>query len=121
MAKVAVVDDAPEVVEMIGSILRGERYQVVGYTTGEGIEDKLDAEKPDLLILDIVMPGRDGFGILRNLRRRDSTRELPVLVVSSKNQPSDVEWGLLQGASEYLTKPFTPERLVESVRRLVRA
>lgn len=115
MARICVVDDAPEVVSLITRYLQTAKHNVLAFTAATGLEDTLAREKPDLLLLDIVMPGRDGFQLLRSLRKRDDTKNLPVILVSSKAEPSDIEWGQLQGANAYLTKPFSQEQLLAVV------
>jgi twitching motility two-component system response regulator PilH len=102
------------------SILKSAGHQVLSFTEGDQIEDKIAAERPDVVLLDIVMPKRNGYEILRGLRRNERTKETRVVVVSSKNQESDRAWGLRQGADEYLGKPFTPEQLLSAVRRFAR-
>jgi twitching motility two-component system response regulator PilH len=120
MAKVMVVDDAMSEVKLMESILRGAGYQVVAYGDGEGLEQKVVAERPDVLLLDIVMPKRNGYEILRSLKKDTVTKSTPVVLVTSKNQASDEAWGRRQGADDYLGKPFTAEQLVGMVRRFVR-
>jgi twitching motility two-component system response regulator PilH len=120
MGKVMVVDDAYSDVHMIASILRSAGHQVVTYLDGEALEEKMAAEQPDLLLLDIVMPKRNGYDILRGIKKDARTRNTPVVVVSSKNQESDRAWGKRQGADDYLMKPFTPEQLLTAVRTFVR-
>jgi len=120
MGKVMVVDDAYSEVQLMESILKSAGHQVLSFTEGDQIEDKIAAERPDVVLLDIVMPKRNGYEILRGLRRNERTKETRVVVVSSKNQESDRAWGLRQGADEYLGKPFTPEQLLSAVRRFAR-
>jgi twitching motility two-component system response regulator PilH len=120
MAKVMVVDDAFSDLKLMESILRGAGHQVVSLSDGEKLEDRLDAEHPDLLLLDIVLPRRNGYEILRALRRDTRTSKTPVVLVSSKNQESDRAWGKKQGADEYLSKPFTSDELLSVVSRFVR-
>jgi twitching motility two-component system response regulator PilH len=72
-----------------------------------------------LVLLDVVMPGRNGYEVLRGLRRNEKTKNLPVLVISSKGEPTDIEWGKRQGANGYLTKPYTPDSLKQAVRELL--
>jgi len=118
MARIAVVDDAPEVLKLICGILEPEGHEVIALTGGEGLEDRIQADPPHLVLLDVVLPGRSGYQILRSLRRNEATRNLPVVLVSSKAEPTDVEWGRMQGADDYLTKPFSAEDLLGRVRRL---
>jgi twitching motility two-component system response regulator PilH len=120
MAKVMVGDDAYSDLALMESILTGAGYQVVSLSNGEQLEDRLSAERPDVLLLDIVMPRRNGYEILRALKRDARTRTMPVVLVSSKNQESDRAWGKRQGADEYLPKPFTSAELLSVVARFVR-
>jgi twitching motility two-component system response regulator PilH len=120
MAKIAVVDDAPEAVDFISAILRSGGHQVIAFHDGSGLEEKLAAEMPDAVLLDIVMPLRNGFQILRSLKKASGTQALPVILVSSKGEPTDVAWGRAQGAADYLTKPFTAQQLLAAVSRVMR-
>src|SRR5882672_5571060 len=120
MAKVMVVDDAQSDLKLMESILRGAGHEVVSLTDGDKLEDQMQAEHPDVLLLDIVMPRRNGYEILRALRRDARTRTTPVVLVSSKNQESDRAWGKKQGADEYLSKPFTSDQLLSVVSRFAR-
>src|SRR5574337_876267 len=104
MGKVRVVDDAYSELQMMESILKSAGHEVISYPDGEHLEDKMAAERPDVLLLDIILPKRNGYEILRSL----------------KNQESDQAWGKRQGADEYLPKPFTPEQLLTAVRRFAR-
>jgi twitching motility two-component system response regulator PilH len=120
MAKVMVVDDAYSELQVMETILRSAGHEVVTSLDGDQLEDKVVSERPDLVLLDIVMPKRNGYEALRGLRKDDRTKETRVVVVSSKNQESDRVWGMRQGADEYLPKPFTPEQLLAVVRRFVK-
>ena len=120
MAKVMVVDDAYSELKLMESILKKAGHQVVTLIDGEELEDKVTAERPDVLLLDIVLPKRNGYELLRSLKRNEETRATPVVLVSSKNQQSDITWGRRQGADDYLPKPFTSDQLVTMVGRFVR-
>ena len=117
MGKVMVVDDAYADLKMIESILKGAGHDVVSYVDGDRLEDKLATELPDVLLLDIVMPKRNGYEILRRLKKDERTRHTPVVLVTCRNQDSDRIWGKRQGADEYVTKPFTPAELLTVVTR----
>lgn len=119
MAKVMVVDDAQADLQLMASMLRSAGHQVFLYSQGEQVEEQVLTERPDLLLLDIVMPGRNGYDVLRALKKDERTKRTPVVVVSSKNQESDHAWGRRQGADEYLGKPFTREQLLAAVGRFV--
>jgi twitching motility two-component system response regulator PilH len=99
------------------SILRGAGHQVVTFIDGDALEEKVTTERPDLLLLDIVMPKRNGYELLRSLERNAQTRSTPVVLVSSKNEESDRAWGRRQGADDDLGKPFTSDQLLGMVGR----
>lgn len=119
MAKVMVVDDAYSDLMLMESILKSAGHQVVSLTDGEALEEKMSTERPDVLLLDIVMPKRNGYELLRALRKDERTRKTPIVLVSSKNQDSDRAWGKRQGADDYLAKPFTSNQLLTMVGRFV--
>jgi DNA-binding response OmpR family regulator len=120
MAKVMVVDDAYSELKLMESILKNAGHQVVTLIDGEALEDKVSSERPDVLLLDIVLPKRNGFELLRSLKRNEHTKTTPIVLVSSKNQESDKAWGRRQGADDYLPKPFTSDQLLTMVGRFVR-
>jgi twitching motility two-component system response regulator PilH len=120
MAKVMVVDDAYSELRVMETILRSVGHDVLTYLDGDQLEEKIVNERPDVVLLDIVMPKRNGFEVLRSVRRDERIKQTRVVVVSSKNQESDRVWGMRQGADEYLPKPFTPEQLLTMVRRFLR-
>ncbi len=115
-----VVDDAQSDLKIMESILQSAGHQVVSYVDGVQLEEKMAAERPDVLLLDIVLPNRNGYEILRALKKDERTKHTPVVVVTFKNQESDRVWGKRQGADEYVNKPFTPDQLLNAVRRFVR-
>ncbi|HTO11351.1 MAG TPA: response regulator [Candidatus Binatia bacterium] len=120
MAKVMVVDDAYSELKLMEAILRNAGHQVVTLIDGEALEDKVSTERPDVLLLDIVLPKRNGFELLRSLKKNEQTKTTPIVLVSSKNQQSDMAWGRRQGADDYLPKPFTSDQLLTMVGRFVR-
>ncbi len=117
MAKVMVVDDAASDLKLMQTILESGGYQVMTYQDGHQLEDRVAAEQPNVLLLDVVMPKRNGYEALRGLRRDPRTKGTRVIIVSTKNTETDIAWGKQQGADDYLPKPFTPERLLATVRQ----
>src|SRR5215510_16093146 len=120
MPKVMVVDDAYSELQVMETILRSAGYDVVTYLDGDELEEKIAKERPDVVLLDVVMPKRNGYEALRAVRRDERIKQARVIVVSSKSQESDRVWGLRQGADEYLPKPFSPDQLLATVRKFVR-
>lgn len=119
MAKIIAVDDSLADLKLVASILGGAHHNVVLCVNGDGVEEVAQRENPDLILMDVVMPNRNGYEILRKLRRDPATANIPVCIVSSKQEPSDIEWGKRQGAADYLPKPYTPEALIQTVARLI--
>jgi len=122
--KILVVDDDPDILSAISMILESEGYRVV--TASDGIEGlaNLKAEMPDLMILDLMMPGMDGFGVLKTLQdgRWSNYRNIPIIILSSVREDAsrrryELETGLDLGAEDYIEKPVAPDILLERVKK----
>lgn len=116
--KVLVCDDERHIVRLIQVNLEREGYNVVTAYDGKDGLEKVKAEKPDLMVLDVMMPYMDGFEVLKNLRRDPATESLPVIMLTAKAQDKDVFEGYHYGADMYLTKPFNPRELIAFVKRI---
>lgn len=115
MAQILIVDDSPTDVHSMRSVLQEGGYEVeVAETADEGIE-MARQQTPDLILMDVVFEGMSGFQGTRKLARDPATREIPVIIVSRKDQESDKVWGLRQGAVDYLVKPVRGKELLDSV------
>jgi two-component system, OmpR family, alkaline phosphatase synthesis response regulator PhoP len=118
-AKILVCDDERHIVRLIQVNLERQGYQVVTAFDGkEGLE-KIRAESPNLVVLDVMMPYMDGFEVLKTIRREPETEALPVIMLTAKAQDKDVFEGYHYGADMYLTKPFNPMELVTFVKRIL--
>jgi DNA-binding response OmpR family regulator len=117
MAKVLIVDDIRSEVQLIANELGPRGYDCIQASSGMEAIERARAEHPHLILLDIVMPGQDGFATCRQLKKDPATKDIPVVIVSSKRGESDRFWGQKQGAADYLCKPFSPEDLVSVVKR----
>jgi twitching motility two-component system response regulator PilH len=117
LKKVLVVDDSMAAVKMMQGILEQGGYVSIGLSDPLRIEETITMERPGVILLDVVMPERNGFQICRDLKGNSLFGRIPVILVSSKNTSSDKFWGQQQGADAYIGKPFTPEELLETVRR----
>ena len=116
--KVLVCDDERHIVRLIQVNLERQGYTVVTAFDGkEGLE-KIRSEKPNLVVLDVMMPYMDGFEVLKTIRREPETENLPVIMLTAKAQDKDVFEGYHYGADMYLTKPFNPMELVTFVKRI---
>lgn len=113
--KILIVEDDPGVLRATSFILEKEGYQII--TAQDGLEGlkKAREDNPDLLILDVMLPGIDGFEICHSLRSEPQTADMPILMFSAKGQESDKATGLKMGADDYITKPVDREVLIERV------
>ncbi len=116
--KVLVVDDSWTDLTLMASPLRENGFEVITAVDGDEAVEKVLREQPQCVLLDVVLPRQNGFQVCRRLKQMDQSRHIPIILVSGKNTPLDVRWGLQQGADRYLTKPFSTEELLSSVRSL---
>ena len=117
LTKILIVDDSPSQVRMIHDLLEREGYIPVGVSDPRLVEEAVANERPSVILLDVVMPGRNGFQVCRELKTNAQFSGIPVILVTSKDSASDRYWGQQQGADGYVTKPFTREELLRAVRR----
>jgi two-component system alkaline phosphatase synthesis response regulator PhoP len=119
-AKILVVDDEPFIVELVKFNLESAGYEVITASDGHEALKLIEKEHPDLIILDIMLPGIDGMEICRALRFKRETRDIPVILLTAKTGEIDKVLGLEMGADDYITKPFSPRELVARVRAVLR-
>ena len=117
MKKILIVDDSMAMVRMIQSVLEKEGYRAIGISDPSQIEQTIDSEGPSLILLDVVMPERNGFQICRALKNSQAYGGIPIILVSAKSTVSDRYWAEQQGANGYIVKPFAPGDLLREVRR----
>ncbi|HEY4646534.1 MAG TPA: response regulator [Steroidobacteraceae bacterium] len=121
MALILIVDDSPTEVHVMQKALERHGFQTAAAENGaEGIR-KAKEMRPDLIFMDVVMPGVNGFQATRTLANDPVTRTIPIIMVTTKGQETDRIWGLRQGAVDYLVKPVTPARLVEKAQAVLAA
>ena len=117
MAKIMIVDDSPTEIHILRGVLEGEGYQVVVANNGEEGVAMSKTEMPDLILMDVVMPGLNGFQATRKIHRDATTKDIPVIIVTTKDQDTDREWGMRQGAKDYLVKPVDKKELSAKVKQ----
>ncbi|MGQ9861274.1 MAG: response regulator [Thiobacillaceae bacterium] len=115
---VLVVDDSPTERFFLTDILRKNGYDVLNASSGEEGVAKAKNDKPDLILMDVVMPGLNGFQATRMLSRDADTNAIPVILCTTKGQETDRIWGMRQGAVEYLVKPIVAEELIARIKAL---
>ena len=115
MARVLIVDDSPTETQKMKSILTKNGHDVIEAGGGQEGVDTAKAELPDVVLMDIVMPGVNGFQATRQIKQNDSTSHIPVIIVTTKDQETDRLWGQRQGAKGYLTKPIEDSALLNTI------
>ena len=119
-ARILVVDDEPDITALVAYHLARAGFRVKTAATGLEALEAVRAEPPDLIVLDLMLPGRSGLEILAELRRREETRDVGVILLTARREEADRVRGLSEGADDYLTKPFSPEELVLRVKAVLR-
>ncbi len=119
MARILVVDDSPTETSRFREILEKHGHQVLEATNGADGVAMARAEQPDIVLMDVVMPGLNGFQATRQLTKGDDTAHIPIVIVTTKDQETDRVWGKRQGARDYLTKPVDEALLLQTIASLV--
>ncbi|MCR4300201.1 MAG: response regulator [Sulfuricaulis sp.] len=118
MKNVLIVDDSATDTHLLGEMLKKNGYTVLTATSGEDGIAKTKKDRPDLVLMDIVMPGMSGFEATRAISKDPETSSIPVIICSTKGQETDKAWGLRQGAKDYIVKPIIEKVLMEKIRAL---
>jgi twitching motility two-component system response regulator PilH len=116
--KILVVDDSPTDRQYMIETLKGKGFQIVTAENGEDAITKAKSELPDLILMDVVMPGLNGYQATRQITRDDATKHIPVIMCTSKGADTDKIWGMRQGANDYLVKPVDPQALLAKIAQL---
>ena len=114
--KILLVDDSKTELHFLSELLTKRGYTIRTAENGEDAMRRLGEEKPDLILMDVVMPGQNGFQLTRAITRDPRFTNVPVIMCTSKNQETDKVWGMRQGARDYIVKPVDPEELVSKIR-----
>jgi len=120
MTKIMIVDDEPDLLEVVKLILESDNYQVVTAGSGQEALDKIEKEMPDLVLLDIIMPKMDGWEVFSRIKSNPKTHEIPVIMLTAKDQRIDKLIGLhVVRVDDYITKPFGRSELLERIKRVL--
>ncbi|MGZ3459619.1 MAG: response regulator [Archangium sp.] len=115
--KILLVDDSRTVLLMHQMLLADRGYELLTARDGQEALEKAVAEHPDIIFLDVLMPGMDGFSACQALRAHESTRHIPIIMVTTRGEPHNVQRGYESGCSDYLTKPFNSNALLDKLER----
>ena len=118
--KILVVDDEEDILELVRYNLFKNGYQVTCVSSGELAMQKLKEETPQIILLDLMLPGMDGLDVCRSLRSNPATVNIPIIMITAKGEDADIVTGLELGADDYLTKPFSPRVLLARIRAILR-
>lgn len=117
--KIMVVDDSPTELKLMSEPFEAGGFDLITAVDGEEALQKAESEKPDLIVLDVIMPKLNGYKVCRQIKTSDTTKGIKVILLTSKNQESDKFWGQKQGADAYMTKPFSGEELLATANGLL--
>ncbi|MEM1205588.1 MAG: response regulator [Acidobacteriota bacterium] len=118
--KIVAIEDEPDILELVQYNLTREGFNVLTATSGDEGVDLIVREAPDLVLLDLLLPGIDGIEVCRKLKMDPVTQKIPIIMVSAKGEESDIVLGLGVGADDYVSKPFRPKELIARVRAVLR-
>ncbi len=113
--KILIVDDSPTERHALNEMLSKKGYEVVTAESGEEAILKSKSERPDLILMDVVMPGMNGYQATRTITREEDTKHIPVIMCTSKGQETDKIWGMRQGANDYMVKPIDAAALLQKI------
>lgn len=119
--KILIVDDSPTERHFLAELLTAHGYVVSTANSGEDAIESIKANPPHLVLMDVVMPGQNGFQTTRTITRDPLTQDLPIIICSSKAQETDRIWGMRQGARDYMVKPVDPKQLLQKIATLLKA
>ena len=119
MKKILIADDRSEVVELVKVTLEGEGYRTIDASDGKEALEKIGLERPDLVLLDIVMPKMDGFEVLSQLKKDPVLKEIPIIMLTVQGQRVDQEKGKELGVTGYIIKPFSPSALLKRIEEIL--
>jgi DNA-binding response OmpR family regulator len=118
MTTVLLVEDSLTETQLLTHYLRQAGLTVISVTSGEEAHIKLQSQKPDLVILDVILPGQSGFELCRELKTNSSTQQIPVVICSTKGTEADRLWGSMLGADAYISKPVDQRKLMQTIQQL---
>ncbi len=117
MTRILIVDDSPTEVHVLKTMLEKNGFETMTASSGEDGVNLAKQEKPDLILMDVVMPGMNGFQATRKISKEPETSTIPIIIVTTKDQETDRVWGMRQGAKDYVTKPAQESELINKIKQ----
>lgn len=114
---IMIVEDSPTDRKIAESVCSENGYMIITVTEGDKVLATAIEKQPDLILLDVILPNKNGFQVCRQLKTNNETKDIKVVIVSSKDQASDKFWGMKQGADDYITKPYSEDDLLAAIRK----
>lgn len=121
MGTALVVDDSATEREILVGYLQQAGISVSTANSGEEALEKINSNQPDLIVLDVVLPGRSGFEVCREIKGQEKTKNIPIIICSTKGSEMDKFWGMKQGADAYIPKPVDQQELISTAKKLIKA
>ncbi|MBU1564775.1 MAG: response regulator [Proteobacteria bacterium] len=112
---IMIVEDSPTDRKIAEDVCSGNGFRVITVTEGDKVLATAIEKMPDLILLDVILPNKNGFQVCRQLKSNNATKDIKVVIVSSKDQASDKFWGMKQGADDYITKPYSEDDLIDAI------
>lgn len=119
--KILIVDDDPSIVELLKIVLEDYGFKTVSAYDGEEAIEKIKKERPDLVLLDIMLPTKDGYFVLDEIKKMPEFKILPIVIISAKIREVDISFGIQKGATDYFTKPLDIDKLISRVKELLQS
>ena len=119
MKLIMIVEDSPTELKLAEHCCHSGGYRTVSVSSGDEVYSIAKEEKPDLILLDIILPNKNGYQVCRQLKKDSETKDIKIIMVSSKDQKSDKFWGMKQGADDYITKPYDETVLTAAIKKCI--
>jgi len=119
--KILVTEDSPTILEILKTVLAEEGYEVIAAADGQQALDLARTEKPDLIVLDLMLPKIDGYKVCRMLKFSERFKNIPIIMLTARSKESDEQLGREVGADAYIRKPFQPEVMIDEIKKLLKS
>lgn len=119
LKRILIVDDEDDIAFVLAQMIKSKGYEVERVSDGQTALDNINESAPDLIVLDVMMPGLNGYEVCRSLKESSQLKDIPVIMLTAKAQKSDITWGEEAGADLYITKPFENQEVIAAIKKLL--